>query len=66
MVSAPPNNWLTNKLKEEVANLFQPLYKRPLTDTEITDIANTLANTAELWVKFNQRIEHISDNNVQR
>ena len=51
-------NWLTNELKEEIINLFQPLYKHTLTETEITNIANTRANTAELWIKFNWRIEH--------
>lgn len=57
-ISTINKNWLTNELKEEIINLFQPLYKHTLTETEITDIANTLANTAELWIKFNWRIEH--------
>ncbi|MDD4382548.1 MAG: hypothetical protein PHD49_00140 [Candidatus Shapirobacteria bacterium] len=51
-------DWLNSELKKEVLDLFQPLYKHPLTETEVTNIANTLANTAELWIKFNWRIDH--------
>lgn len=49
-------NWLNQKLLEEIIDLFQPLYDHTLTETEVVNIANTLANTVELWVKFNWRI----------
>lgn len=50
--------WLTEELKQEVIRLFQPQYDYELTDTEITNIANTLANTVDLWIKFNWRVDH--------
>jgi len=50
------DNWLTDDLKEEVVNLFQPLYDYTLTETEVINISNTLANLAELSIKFNCRI----------
>lgn len=52
-------NWLTDELKKEVIDLFQPSYNHPLTETEVVNIANALANTAELWIKFNWRINHV-------
>jgi len=51
-------HWLTLELKQEITDLFQPSYDHQLTETEISNIANTLANTAELWIKFNWRIDH--------
>lgn len=39
MVLVPSDDWLTNKLKEEVIELFQPLYKHILTETEISLIS---------------------------
>jgi len=51
-------DWLNKELKQEIADLFQPLYSHALTETEIIDIANTLANTAELWIKFNWRLDN--------
>lgn len=48
-------DWLSDELKEEVINMFEPLYKRALTDDDVTEIANNLSGLAELWVKFNLR-----------
>ena len=50
--------WLTKELESEVIKTFQPLYRRELTKTDIKNIANSLADTAELWIKFNWRITH--------
>lgn len=50
--------WLTPELKQEVVELFQPHYDHQLTDTEISNIANSLTNTVDLWLKFNWRIDH--------
>jgi len=52
-------NWLNEELKQEVVHLFQPSYQHTLTDIEITNIANSLADSAELWIKFNWRIDHV-------
>lgn len=51
-------NWLTEELKQEIIDLFQPSYDHQLTDTDITAIAKTLTNTVDLWIKFNWRIDH--------
>ncbi|MDD4110555.1 MAG: hypothetical protein PHS54_03265 [Clostridia bacterium] len=51
-------DWLSDELKEEVINMFEPLYKRTLTDGEVIEIANNLAGLAELWIKFNWRIKN--------
>lgn len=50
--------WLTEDLETEVLNIFKPLYSRDLTKTEIKNIANSLADVAELWIKFNWRVAH--------
>ncbi|MCX6726241.1 MAG: hypothetical protein NTY75_00280 [Candidatus Shapirobacteria bacterium] len=52
-------SWLNNDLESEVLSNFQPLYGHKLTRVEIENIADTLANTAELWIKFNWRITHV-------
>lgn len=51
-------NWLTTELRGEIIDLYQPSYGHELTEIEIANIARTLANTAELWIKFNWRIDH--------
>lgn len=50
--------WLNSDLESEVLNVFQPLYSHTLTKVEIKDIADNLADVAELWIKFNWRIAH--------
>lgn len=52
------SEWLNDDLKLEILSIYQPLYRHALTKIEIENIANTLANTAELWIKFNWRITH--------
>jgi len=53
------NNWLSEDLKREVIDVFQPEYTHTLTDTEIFNIADSLANVTDLWIKFNWRIDHV-------
>lgn len=57
-------NWLSDELKEEVVNMFEPLYKRTLTDDEVMEIANNLSGLAELWIKFNWRIKNNKSVNI--
>ena len=55
MVKKEHKDWLTDELKQEVVDLFQPLYNYTLTEIEVINISNTLANLAELSIKFNWR-----------
>jgi len=48
-------NWLSDELKEDVRSLFEPRYKRQLTDDEIDEIANNLTNFLEAYFKFKWR-----------
>ena len=48
-------DWLSNELKQELVDLFQPSYDHTLTENEVINIAQTLANLAELSIKFNWR-----------
>ena len=52
------NEWLTDDLRNEVISVFQPDYNHPLTETEVFDIADSLANLTDLWIKFNWRVDH--------
>ncbi len=47
--------WLNSDLKDEIASIFEPKYKRKLTDTELIDIANNLTETLETIFKFKLR-----------
>ena len=51
-------SWLNDGLESEILSIFQPLYGHTLTKVEIENIANNLADTAELWIKFNWRVTH--------
>lgn len=45
-------DWLTSELKDEVRKVFEPRYKRELSDDEVTEIANSLAKFTEGYLKF--------------
>lgn len=45
-------DWLTEPLRQEVRRVFEPRYKRPLTDAEVEDIANNLTGYMEAILKF--------------
>lgn len=47
--------WLTPELKEEVKKVFQPRYKKPLTDSDIVAIAQNLTQLLEVFFKFKWR-----------
>lgn len=44
--------WLTPQLKAEVRKVFEPRYKRPLTDSEIISIAQNLTSVLEIFFKM--------------
>lgn len=48
--------WLSPQLKEEVRKVFEPRYKRKLTDSEIVSIAQNLTQIMEVFFKFKWRI----------
>ena len=52
-------NWLSESLKREIRNVFEPRYYRQLSDDEVADIADNLANFVESVLKFkcNQKYE---------
>lgn len=43
--------WLTKELKQEVRNVFEPRYKRILTEQEVIEMAQALASFMEVYVK---------------
>ncbi len=47
--------WLTDKLKHKVRMVFEPRYKRKLTDDEIEEMAINLTDFMEIYLKFKWR-----------
>jgi len=48
-------SWLTDALKEEIRKLFEPKYKRMLTDEEVIAIAKNLTGFLEAYFKMKWR-----------
>lgn len=48
-------SWLTRDLKQEVRKVYEPRYKRSLTNREVTEIAENLTNTLEAFFKTKWR-----------
>lgn len=44
--------WLTKNLIEKITTIFEPKYKRKLTENEITEIAKNLTAVIEVALKF--------------
>lgn len=49
------NVWLTDELKKDVRKVFEPRYKRKLSDDEVVKIAVNLADFMEAYLKFKWR-----------
>lgn len=47
--------WLTEELKKEIRKHFQPKYKQPLTDEQVTRIADNLTSVMEVLLKMRWR-----------
>lgn len=45
-------SWLSSELKQEVREAFEPQYNRQLSDNEVIEIADNLANFVESVLKF--------------
>lgn len=44
--------WLTDDLKQDIRNRYEPLYKRKLTDEEVERIAINLTEVIETYLKM--------------
>lgn len=49
------NKWLTPQLKGQIRKVFEPRYKRPLSDSEIIAIAQNLTSLLEIFFKMKWR-----------
>lgn len=45
-------SWLTEELKQKTREVFEPRYKRKLTEEEVEDIAENLTGYMETILKF--------------
>ena len=52
MNSYGTKGWLNEELKKEVKKVFEPRYKRSLTDDEVTQIAQNLTDVMEAFLKM--------------
>lgn len=50
--------WLTNELQARVRKVFEPRYKRPLTEVEVITIAQNLAQFMNHFLKFKWRLAY--------
>lgn len=48
-------DWLTDELKDEIHQVFDPRYKRKLSDEEVTTIAENLTELIEGYAKYRWR-----------
>lgn len=55
MNSYGTKGWLNEDLKKEIRKLFEPRYKRSLTDDEVTQIADNLTEVMEAFLKMKWR-----------
>ncbi len=54
--------WLNEDLKKEVRDVFEPKYKRELSDKEVVQIALNLVSYMEHYTKFIWRMKHEQNN----
>lgn len=52
MNSYGTKGWLNEDLKKEIKKVFEPRYKRSLTDDEVTQIAENLTDVMEAFLKM--------------
>lgn len=50
--------WLTEELKQEIKEIFEPRYKRELSNEEVLDIGNNLSGLLEATLKFKWKSEN--------
>jgi hypothetical protein len=47
--------WLTDELKRDIKNRYEPLYKHKLTNAEVEEIAINLTDVIEAYLKMRWR-----------
>ena len=57
--------WLTDELKLGVREIFEPRYKRILTDNEVVEIAENLIDVLEVFYKFKYEQQYEKQNENQ-
>lgn len=50
--------WLNEDLKKRVRAVFEPRYKRQLTDAEVEEIALNLTDLTEQYLRFRSKGEY--------
>lgn len=50
--------WLTKDLQARVRKVFEPRYRRPLTEVEVITIAQNLAQFMDHFLKFKWRLAY--------
>lgn len=50
--------WLTEDLKTEVRKVFEPQYKKHLTDEEVEEVAKNLTDFMEAYLRFKWRAKY--------
>jgi len=51
-------SWLTGELKKKIRTVFEPRYKRKLSDGEVIEIAKNLTGYMETILRFKFRTEY--------
>jgi len=51
-------NWLNENLKQKIKVMFEPRYKRILTEMEVEEIAENLTGYMETIIKFKLKYEN--------
>lgn len=57
--------WLNGDLKQEVKKVFEPRYKRSLTETEVIQIADNLTELMEASLKMKWRLKYGYANGIK-
>lgn len=52
------DTWLTEELKQEVRKVFEPKYKRVLSEDEVVNIASNLESYIEHYANFAWKIKN--------
>lgn len=50
--------WLTDELKQRIRDVYEPKYRRSLTDSEIIQIASNLTSLIEHFLQHKRRVAY--------
>ncbi len=51
-------SWLNEDLKQQIRDVYEPRYKRTLSEEEVVNIAINLTSLIEHFLKFKRRTEY--------